>query len=283
MLCPEHILNKLFKGKPLPLVMGILNVTPDSFSDGNQYLHLDQAIEQAKRLVDAGANLIDVGGESTRPGSQAINSEQEIQRVIPVIEAIRKFSDICISVDTRKHVVAKHAIQAGADIVNDISALRYDEKMVELLINYPQIGIILMHMLGEPTTMQDDVHYDDVVEDVLTFFRGRLAFCNEQGIIESRILLDPGIGFGKYKAHNLSILANLDKLHCLNLPLVLGASRKRFINDIYPSEPNDRLAGSLAATQACLNADVEMIRVHDVKEHVQYIKVINAIRLAKQL
>ncbi|MFO7660657.1 MAG: dihydropteroate synthase [Candidatus Cloacimonadaceae bacterium] len=283
MLIPEHIIHKLFKEKPLPLVMGILNVTPDSFSDGNHYLQFDQALEHAKHLIDTGADLIDIGGESTRPGSQAVSSEQEIHRVIPVIEAIRKFSEICISVDTRKHIVAKYAIQAGAEIVNDISALRYDKNMVELLNDYPQVGIILMHMQGEPSTMQEDVHYNDVVENIMTFFQERLTFCNMHGIVKSRIFLDPGIGFGKYKTHNLSILANLEKLNCLNLPLVVGASRKRFINDIFPSEPSDRLAGSLAATQACLNAEIDIIRVHDVREHIQYIKVSSAIKSSKQL
>jgi len=282
MLPPEHILNHLFRDKPLPLIMGILNITPDSFSDGNSYLEFDKAVDHAKLLIDQGTDLLDIGGESTRPGSQTVDPETEMKRVLPVIEAIRRFSDIRISIDTRKALVAKFAMEAGADIINDISALRYDPGMIELLAENPQIGVILMHMQGEPTTMQDKVHYADLFGDILAFLMDRISLCRDNNIDKSRIMLDPGIGFGKLLEHNLSLLANLIKLNDLNLPLVVGASRKRFINDIFPSEPNERVAGSLAAAQFCLEAGIEMVRVHDVKAHKQFIEVTKAIKLAQQ-
>lgn len=282
MLSPEHILKHLFADKPIPLIMGILNITSDSFSDGNCYLELDKAIDHAKLLIDQGADLLDIGGESTRPGSQPVNPEVELERVIPVIEAIRRISDIRISVDTRKSLVAKHAIEAGADIINDISAMRYDCDLISLLSSHTNIGIILMHLQGEPATMQNRVIYDNVMEEIMLFLQERISTCVNNGIELNRIMLDPGIGFGKYKEHNLSILAHLDRLQSLGLPIVVGASRKRFISDIYPSEPNERLAGSLAAAQACADANVDIIRVHDVKAHKQFFVVTKAIQSAKK-
>jgi len=282
MLPSEHIINHLFRDKPFPLIMGILNITPDSFSDGNNYLEFDRAIDHAKLLIDQGADLLDIGGESTRPGSQPVDPEVELKRVIPVIEAIKRSSNICISVDTQKSQVAQHAIEAGADIINDISALRDDSQMIKLLADNPDIGIVLMHMRGEPATMQNNVNYDNIMEDILSFLQERVTICIDNGIDENRLFLDPGIGFGKYKEHNLHILAHLEMLHSLGLPIIVGASRKRFINEINPAEPNERIAGSLAAAQFCLKAGIEMVRVHDVKAHKQFIEVTKAIKLAQQ-
>jgi dihydropteroate synthase len=275
-----HIINQLCKTKPRPLVMGILNVTPDSFSDGNNYFALSKAVEYAKYLINQGADIIDVGGESTRPGAREVSLEQELDRVIPVIKAIRTFSDIVVSIDTRKSVVAEQAIHAGADIINDVSALRSDPDMVTVLQQHADTGIILMHMLGQPATMQQNPAYADVIEEILDFMRERINYCINNQILQYRLFVDPGIGFGKSLEHNLSILANLKRFKHLDIPLVLGASRKRFINEIIPSEASDRLGGSLAATSAALEAGVDVIRVHDVKEHIQYLKVIRAIQTA---
>jgi len=257
-------------------VMGILNVTPDSFSDGNNYLALPKAIECAKSLIKQGADIIDVGGESTRPGAKEVSAAQEIDRIIPVIQVIRKYSDILISVDTRKAVVAEQAIQAGANIINDVSALRHDPDMINILQRNRDIGIILMHMQGEPASMQQNPVYENVIEEIICFFRERLAFCTLHEINQSRLFLDPGIGFGKNLEHNLVILSKLSAFQILGLPLVIGASRKRFINEIDPSEPSERLGGTLAATSLSLQTGVDIVRVHDVKAHVQFLKVMRS-------
>lgn len=277
MFAKGHLINKICETKTLPLLMGILNVTHDSFSDGNKHLELSKAVEHAKMLIADGADIIDIGGESTRPGAALVDVGEEIERVIPVTKAIREFSDIPISIDTRKSAVARLGINAGANIINDVSALRFDYEMVNILKDNPHVCIILMHMLGKPETMQLNPQYKDVLEEIRIFFTERISFCKENGISESRILLDPGIGFGKATEHNLEILANLQYFKSMHLPLVVGASRKRFINDIQPSNPNQRLAGSLAATEICLDSSVDVIRVHDIKEHFQFIKVLDAI------
>ena len=277
MLPPEHIINQHLTEKSLPLIMGILNVTTDSFSDGNRYLNYEDAIKHAHQMISDRVDIIDVGGESTRPGSEPVSLKDELNRVIPVIKEIRRITDIPISVDTRKAEVAKQAIYSGANIVNDISALRYDKDMIHLLAANHQVVIILMHMQGEPSTMQVSPHYNDVIQEIKDFLLERVSYCTNYYINLNRIIIDPGIGFGKTTIHNLKILSDLRLLHSLGTPLVVGASRKRFINDISECEPYERIGGSLAATQACLEAGVEIIRVHDVKEHRQYIKVARAI------
>jgi len=274
----DHLINNFTGSKSLPLIMGILNITDDSFYDGNKHFETNSAITHANKLISDGADIIDIGGESTRPGSIPIDAREEIARVIPVVKALRDYSGIPISIDTRKAEVAKLAIEEGVDIINDISALRFDDQLTNVLSNNPQVMVILMHMQGEPENMQINPQYKDVLQEIKIFFTERIEFCLKHNINRNRIILDPGIGFGKTTEHNLEILANLDYFDALNLPLVIGASRKRFINDIAAANPDQRLGGSLAATAACLNNKVDIIRVHDVYEHKQFININAAIR-----
>lgn len=277
----EHLITTLCKDKIRPMVMGILNVTPDSFSDGNQHLTLSKAVDYTRTMILQGADMIDVGGESTRPGAAQVNPEKEIDRVIPVINAIRGFSAIPLSVDTRKADVAEQAIKAGANIINDVSALRHDADMIKVLQDNKDILIILMHMLGEPASMQINPEYDNVIYEINSFFRERIDYCVKNNIAKDRILIDPGIGFGKKLEHNAIILANLKSFKEHGCPIVLGASRKRFINEIDLSEPLERLGGSLSTTMLAMQSGVDVIRVHDVKEHLQFMKVLNFIQLKK--
>ncbi len=263
-----------------PKVMGIINVTPDSFSDGNQYLDADKAIERALEIIAQGADIIDIGGESTRPGAEKVSAETEIERVIPIIKELRKQTDLPISIDTTKAEVAEKALQAGASILNDISALQFDAEMIKVLQNYPEVPVILMHMQGTPETMQDDPHYEDVIEEILLFFEERINFCEDNGISRKRIIIDPGIGFGKRQKDNLVILKKLSEFKCLGLPIMLGASRKSFIGKIYDSEVSERLSGSLISTVFAFQSDVEIIRVHDVQEHKRFLNVMKEIRKA---
>ena len=259
-------------------IMGILNVTPDSFSDGNQYFKSDKAVKRALEMISEGADIIDIGGESTRPGAKKVNAESELERVIPIIEVLRKQSDIPISIDTRKAEVAKKVIQAGASILNDISALQFDADMIKVLQKYPEVSVIMMHMQGTPETMQKDPHYEDVIEEILNFFEERIKFCEVNEIHKERIIIDPGIGFGKRQEDNLIILKKISEFKCLGVPIMLGASRKSFIGNIYDSDAAERLAGSLAAAAVAFQNNIEMIRVHDVREHKNFLKVMKEIR-----
>ena len=259
-------------------IMGILNVTPDSFSDGNQYFDVDKAVKRALEMIAEGADIIDIGGESTRPGAIKVNAESELERIIPVIKELHKKSDIPISIDTNKAEVAKEALKAGASILNDISALQFDADMIKVLQNFPDVPVIVMHMQGTPETMQVDPHYDDVIEEILSFFEERINFCEENGIIRERIIIDPGIGFGKRQEDNLIILKKISEFRCLSVPIMLGASRKSFIGNIYNSDAAGRLAGSLASTAFAFQNDIEIIRVHDVKEQREFLNVMKEIR-----
>jgi dihydropteroate synthase len=258
-------------------VMGILNVTPDSFSDGNKYLDTRKAIDRAKQMINEGADFIDIGGESSRPGSKRISYEEEHKRVIPVIREIRKFSDIPVSVDTYKAKIAKEAILNGANIINDISALHFDSEMISVLQEFPNVPIILMHMKGSPEDMQKNPYYHDVIEEIMQFFQERIDFCVQNGIDKNRIIIDPGIGFGKRQEDNLQILKKLEEFHCFGVPILLGASRKSFINNIYESQPVERLEGTLATTAKAVLSDVEIIRVHDVLQNKRLIDTLSAI------
>ena len=262
-----------------PRVMGIVNVTPDSFSDGGRFLDAADGIEHARRLIAQGADMLDIGGESTRPGATPVSEFDEILRVVPVIEAIRKASDIPISIDTMKPGVARAAVKAGATIWNDVAALRFSPDAPEVAA---ELGcdIVLMHMLGQPGTMQDDPRYDDVVAEVEAFLLARAFTAMAAGVVKERIWLDPGIGFGKTLEHNLALLAALPRFVALGYPILLGASRKRFIAAIDPSagEAADRLGGSLAAHLAAAAAGVAAVRVHDIRETVQALDVQAAIR-----
>ncbi len=260
-----------------PVIMGILNVTPDSFSDGSKYMDTDKAAAQAMKLIEDGAGIIDIGGESTRPGSESVSFEEEIKRVIPVLKKIRDKTDIPVSIDTTKAIVAEEAIKNGADIINDVSAMQWDSQMIDVLKKYPHVQIILMHMKGNPRTMQENPEYNDVIDEIMTFFQNRIDYCLENGIDRSRILIDPGVGFGKTFEHNMTILKKLSEFKSLGYPVVLGASRKRYINEIYESEASDRLFGTISTSVHGAMQGVHIIRVHDVKENVQAVKTISAI------
>jgi dihydropteroate synthase len=243
--------------------MGVLNVTPDSFSDGGQFLAPTAAIAHGESMAAEGADLIDIGGESTRPGSDPVAAEEELRRVLPVIERLAAAVETPISIDTRKAVVAKAALGAGASFVNDVSALGGDSGMAAVVAE-AGADLCLMHMQGEPRTMQDHPTYDDVVSEVKFFLEGRLAFAVGEGIPESRIWLDPGIGFGKSLEHNLELLRRLQEIVAIGRPLVVGASRKRFIGALTGRPEEDRLAGSLAAAVVAYERGAAMVRVHDV-------------------
>jgi len=262
----------------IPKIMGILNVTPDSFSDGGKFHDPISAINHAESLISQGADILDIGAESTRPGSETLDPETEIARLEPVLSGIRThYKDIPISIDTRKSIVVKMCLPYGIQYVNDISALRHDPDLAGLLGDNPSLRIVLMHMQGEPGSMQDQPAYKDVLQEVITFFEERISFCRRNGIEDSQILLDPGIGFGKNLEHNILLLRSLRTLSQLGFPIVLGASRKRFINEIYSSPPSGRLPGTLAASLSGLLQGTAIIRVHDVAEHKQFFDVISRI------
>jgi dihydropteroate synthase len=244
-------------------VMGVLNVTPDSFSDGGRFLDPDAAVAHGKRLAAEGADLVDVGGESTRPGAEPVSEQEELRRVLPVIERIAATITIPISIDTTKSAVARVALAAGASFVNDVSALSSDRAMAAAVAE-AEADLCLMHMKGEPRTMQDDPRYDDVVSEVKAFLEERLAFAIAAGIAEQRIWLDPGIGFGKTLEHNLELLRRLDEVVAIGRPILVGASRKRFLGAITGRPEADRLAGSLAAAVIAYERGASMLRVHDV-------------------
>lgn len=261
-----------------PLVMGVVNVTPDSFSDGGRFLDAGAALSHARRLIAEGADILDIGGESTRPRAQPVSESEEIARVIPLIEQVRRESDIRISIDTMKPAVAHAAIAAGAAIWNDVTALRWSS---DSLATAAELGceVVLMHMLGEPRTMQDDPRYDDVVAEVRAFLADRAEAAMAAGVAREKIWLDPGIGFGKHMTrHNLPLLAGLSRVVALGFPVLLGASRKSFIGALdRKAPPGRRLGGSLAAALWGAQAGVAAVRVHDVAETVQALAVWRAI------
>lgn len=264
-----------------PRIMGILNVTPDSFSDGGRFDSLELGVKQGLRLIEDGADIIDIGGESTRPGAAEVSLEEEIRRTVPVIASIREATrdydiDPVISIDTRKPGVAEAAIHAGADIWNDVTALTFDPRSEDMAA---ELGcpVIIMHMQGSPETMQHNPHYDDAVADVKDYLGKRIDALEFAGVERSNITIDPGLGFGKRQVDNLAILARLDAFHHLGCPILMGASRKSFIGRIDGSHADDRLGGSLAAAlwSAALGADI--LRVHDVSETVQAMRVWEAV------
>jgi dihydropteroate synthase len=259
------------------IVMGIVNVTPDSFTDGGMYLTTDDAVRHGARLVDEGADVLDVGGESTRPGAEPVDVDEELRRVIPVIEGLTEIQQTTpISIDTRKPEVARAALAAGARIVNDVTAGR-DGAMLEAVAD-TGAGIVLMHMLGEPQTMQDDPRYEDVVAEVHEFLRERIEAAVFAGIAEERVCVDPGIGFGKNVEHNLALLRSVSALRLLGAAVMVGASRKRFIGVLTGAEdPADRLEGSLAAAVLAASLGADVVRVHDVAPTVRALRVADAI------
>ncbi|MHB1326447.1 MAG: dihydropteroate synthase [Thermoleophilia bacterium] len=263
------------------LVMGILNVTTDSFHDGGNFLSADAAIAQGRAMAAAGAGIIDIGGESTRPGSEAVSLEEELARVIPVIEAVAPAINVPVSIDTSKSEVARAALAAGAAMINDVTALRGDPHMAAVTAE-AACPVCLMHMLGEPRTMQENPQYEDVILDIRKFFEERINYAVDQGIRRENIILDPGIGFGKTLDHNLEILRRLDEFSAIGLPLLIGVSRKRFIGMIMDDDgTGGRLPGSIAANLLAFQKGARIFRVHDVAENCQALKVAAAVKAAK--
>jgi len=255
-----------------PLLMGIVNVTPDSFSDGGLYDTKEEAISHAATLARAGASIVDIGGESTRPGSDGVEDEEELSRVIPVIEGLNGFGAV-ISIDTRKAKVARAAAKAGATIFNDVSALTYDADSLKMAVE-TGMDVVLMHAKGEPKTMQDDPRYDDVVLEVYDYPEERVAAVSNAGVGPEKIAVDPGIGFGKTIAHNLALMANLTLFHGLGVSILVGASRKRFIGEVsQKNEPRLREPGSHAAAIAAASQGAQMLRLHDVAGTAQALEV----------
>ena len=259
------------------LIMGILNVTPDSFSNGGKFFTAEKAVEHGLRMAAEGAQIIDVGGESTRPGAESVAAEEELRRVIPVIEKLRPRNDIVISIDTSKAQVAFEAIQAGASVVNDVTGGRGDKAMMPLVAE-TRSAFIILHMQGNPQTMQIEPRYDDVVSEVADFFRQQYVRALECGIDPMAIAFDPGIGFGKTLEHNLELLAQLDRLRAHDRPLVVGISRKSFLAKVTgSSEISDRLAPGVALTSLLRARGADVFRVHEVKENVNALRVTEAV------
>jgi dihydropteroate synthase len=260
-----------------PKVMGILNVTPDSFSDGGQFSTVDAAMRQAESMLNAGATFIDVGGESTRPGANVVSLQEELDRVIPVIESISKQLDVIVSVDTSKAEVMTQAAKCGAGLINDVRALRSDgalDAAIHAATNF-NVSVCLMHMQGEPQNMQQRPRYDGVVKEVIGFFEQRIKECTDAGLNYQRILIDPGFGFGKTLDHNYQILKNLHEFKRFDLPVLAGMSRKSMIGELLQRDVNQRLAGNIATATIAALAGVAIIRVHDVNETMDAIKIVN--------
>jgi dihydropteroate synthase len=262
------------------LIMGILNVTPDSFSDGGRFLAESSIATQIDTMVEAGADIIDVGGESTRPFAEPVSIAEELDRVLPAIRMIRQRSSIPISIDTTKAEVARRALAEGADIINDISALRFDRDMISL-VRETEVPVIIMHMQGTPSDMQVDPHYDDVVSEIKDFFEERLAWAEENGISRNRFIIDPGIGFGKAVGHNLSILKRVAEFAELGCPVLIGHSRKSFIGKLLGAELDTRDVATAAISALCAQQGVSILRVHDVEKTVQAVRLAEAINRAE--
>lgn len=263
-----------------PQVMGILNVTPDSFSDGGTHNTPAKALEHARKMIAEGATIIDIGGESTRPGAAEVSPEQEAERVVPVVTAIARESDVWISVDTSKALVIREAANAGAHILNDIRS--FSEPGALQAAAQSGLPVCVMHMQGEPRTMQQAPHYQNVVREVYAYLEEQVARCTAAGIEKNHIILDPGFGFGKTLAHNYQLLDKLDVFHNLGLPVLAGMSRKSMIGQLMDIPPDERVAGSVACAVIAAMKGAQIIRVHDVKETVQAMKVVEATRLAKE-
>jgi dihydropteroate synthase len=261
-----------------PKIMGILNLTPDSFYDGGRYNELDRAIARAEEMAEEGADIIDVGGESTRPGSEPVSVEEEMRRVLPVIRELAKRVDLPISIDTYKSEVARAAIEEGAEIVNDISAMRFDERMLEV-VRGKKVGVVLMHMKGTPKDMQVNPYYEDVVGEVYVFLRERAEWAMKNGVDKDHLIIDPGIGFGKRVSDNLELIKRLPEFKSLGLPILIGPSRKSFIGNILGGlPPEERLEGTASAVAISVMNGANIIRVHDVREMKRVIEVAYAIK-----
>ena len=260
-----------------PLVMGIVNVTPDSFSDGGNFLAAQSAVEHALKLVEDGADILDIGGESTRPGAESVSQDEELRRVVDVIVQLRPQTDRLISIDTTKAKVARQALAAGADIVNDISGLTFEPEIVDVCAK-SDCGVISMHIQGTPQTMQDDPVYKDVVSEVCSSLFGRLTDLESRGVTRERVVTDPGIGFGKTAQHNVELLSNIARLRTLGRPVLIGHSRKRFLAKVLGRPVEERLAGTLGVAIAAASQSADIIRVHDVQQIKDALLAWHAIR-----
>jgi len=266
----------------VPVVMGILNVTPDSFSDGGLFSDTASAISHAHAMANAGARIVDVGGESTRPGSDGISEQEELDRVMPICEALIQGNathdpiDAIVSIDTRKPGVADAALRIGVHMLNDVTAATNPKTVDVLRTHGDGVPVVIMHMKGEPGTMQEQPYYEDVTAEICEYLRDRAGSLVASGIARERIIVDPGIGFGKRLSDNLELLKNIDALSALGYPLLLGASRKTFIGKLTDTNPPERLAGSLAVAARCYAAGVEIVRVHDVGETINLFRVLDA-------
>jgi len=266
-------LNKHAYDLKRPLVMGILNITPDSFSDGGKYLDFSDALKRAHAMIEEGVDIIDIGGESTRPGSDPVSIDEELKRITPIIEALKRDSDIAISVDTYKPAVMKEVIDMDVAMINDVYALTQPGAID--VIKKSEVGICLMHMQGTPKTMQINPTYKNVVSEVQSFLKGRAEMLISEGIDQSRIILDPGFGFGKTFEHNIEMLKKLESFQSLKFPLLVGLSRKSFIRKILNGEHDDHLSGSISAAIFSVLKGAKILRVHDVKETLSALKIIN--------
>ncbi|OIV47880.1 dihydropteroate synthase [Sodalis sp. TME1] len=264
----------------IPRVMGILNVTPDSFSDGGKYQHLAAAIDHAAAMLDAGAAIIDIGGESTRPGAETVSAEEEAARVVPVVAALAQRFDTFISVDTSKALVMRESAAAGAHLINDVRSL--SEPGALDVAAASQLPVCLMHMQGDPSTMQQAPHYENVLAEVETYFVQQIERCEAAGIAKDRLLLDPGFGFGKTLEHNYQLLARLGDFHHLGLPLLVGMSRKSMIGQLLDLPPEKRVTGSVACAVIAALQGAQIIRVHDVRQTVEAMRVVQATLSAKE-
>lgn len=259
------------------LIMGILNATPDSFSDGGQFLKVEQATARALKMLEEGADLIDIGGESTRPGATAVPADEEMARTIPIIKSLRQHSNCLISIDTMKASVARAAIEAGANVINDVTAFS-DPDMVKVAAE-TGAGIVLMHMKGSPKSMQNNPTYDNPVDDVVNYLKERMAYVLENGVAMEQLVLDPGIGFGKKDDHNVALLNGIQQIDQLGRPVLIGVSRKSLIGRLTGSLTTNRLAGSVALVAASIDRGAQILRVHDVKESCDAAKLVDRLLL----
>ncbi len=279
----NRAIDSFTKPKPFPLtgerrthIMGIINVTPDSFYGGGKLMEVEAAVEEAKRMEEMGADVIDVGGESTRPGSESIPVEEEISRIVPVIEQTSSEVDIPISVDTYKPEVAEAAVDAGCDMINDIYALRKDG-MGEMVAQL-DVPVVLMHMQGTPKTMQEAPFYEDVIGEIYSFLNERASYAVDVGIAKEKIIIDPGIGFGKRLEDNLEIINRLEEFNSMGYPILLGASRKSFLGEILNKDAEERLFGTLGISAAAVQKNASVLRVHDVSENLDVVKAVEALK-----
>jgi len=268
--------NSWLKMPSHTLIMGILNLTPDSFSDGGQFSDKNQATDYALKMIEDGADMIDIGGESTRPGAVPVSVDEELKRTISIIESIRQQSDCLISIDTYKSPVAEAALDVGANLVNDISGLTFDAKMIDIVVAR-KVPVIVMHMKGTPRSMQVDPHYDNVIEEICEFFKRKVKSAKNSGILDNMIILDPGIGFGKRLEDNFEIIRELKQISTMGYPILLGPSRKSFIGASLNLPVEERLEGTLASITAGIMNGANIIRVHDVKETLRAVKIIEKI------